>query len=60
MNPNYRHEYVEPKHTSDKIKDAWDKTKEVGHQFADKTKETLTGEKPIERHEKKLKEKKIN
>lgn len=54
MNPNYRRDYVEPKSTSDKMKDAWDKTKEVGHDITDKTVEALTGQTPVERHERNI------
>ena len=51
---NRHNEYVEPLHTSDKLKDTWDRTKEIGHDIADITKEVITSETPIERHERKI------
>jgi len=51
---NRNNDYIEPLHTSDKLKVTWDKTKEIGHDIADITKEVITGETPVESHEKKI------
>ena len=51
---NRHNDYIEPLYTSDKLKDTWDRTKEIGHHIADTTREVISGETPVERHEKKI------